>query len=52
VRIAGKITKVTRKCQTEGSEPAVTVKRVDVKAAKTAGAEVAKDADEVKKADA
>jgi hypothetical protein len=52
VKISGKITKLTRKCQTEGYEPTVTVKKVDIKAAKTAGAEVAKDADEVKKADA
>ena len=52
VKISGKITKVTRKCQTQGYEPKVTVKRVDIKAAKTAGTEAAKDADEVKKADA
>ena len=52
VKIAGKITKITRKCRTEGFEPAVTVKRVDVKAAKTAGTEAAKEAGEVKKADA
>jgi hypothetical protein len=52
VKIGGKITKVTRKCQTEDFEPAVTVKRVDIKAAKTAGTEATKDADEVKKADA
>ena len=52
VKISGKITKVTRKCQTEGYEPAVTVKRVDLKAAKTAGTEETNDADEVKKADA
>ena len=52
VKFSGKISKLTRKCQTEGYEPTVTVKRVDLKAAKTAGTEAAKDADEVKKADA
>ncbi len=52
VKLSGKITKLTRKCRTDGYEPTVTVKKVDVQAAKTAGAEAAKDADEVKKADA
>jgi hypothetical protein len=52
VKISGKITKLTRQCRTDGFVPAVTVKKVDVKAAKTAGAEEAKDAEEAKKADA
>ncbi|MDX6676032.1 MAG: hypothetical protein QOE31_84 [Solirubrobacteraceae bacterium] len=52
VKLSGKITKLTRKCPTDGFEPAVTVARVDVKAAKTAGADEAKDAEAVKKADA
>ena len=52
VKVSGKISKVTRKCQTEGFAPTVTVKKVDIKAAKTAGTEATKDADEVKKADA
>ncbi len=52
VKIGGKITKLNKKCPTEGFEPTVTVKRVNFKAAKTAGTEAAKDADDVKKADA
>jgi hypothetical protein len=52
VRISGKITKLTRKCATDGFTATVTIRKVDVKAAETAGAEEAKDADEVKKADA
>jgi len=52
VKISGKITKLAKKCPTEGFEPTVTVKRVDFKAAKTAATEAAKDADDVKKADA
>ena len=39
VKISGKITKLAKKCSTDGFEPAVTVKRVDVKAAQAAGAE-------------
>lgn len=47
VKISGKITKLAKKCSTEGFEPAITVKRVDIKAAaQPAGAE-----DEAKKAD-
>src|SRR5690349_10583369 len=33
VKISGRISKLTRKCQTEGYEPAVTVRKVDLKAA-------------------
>jgi hypothetical protein len=46
VKISGKIKKVAKKCSTEGFEPTVTVKRVDVKAAQPVVAE-----DEAKKAD-
>jgi len=46
VKISGKISKLAKKCSTGGFEPAVTVKRVDVKAAEPTGTE-----DEVKKAD-
>lgn len=54
VKVSGKITKLARKCQTEGFEPTVTAKRVDIRAprvadddeAETAGAEEAKKADD------
>ena len=52
VKIGGKITKLNKKCPTDGFVPTVTVQRVHLKAAKTAGTEAAKDADDVKKADA
>ena len=39
VKVAGKITKRAKKCSTEGFEPTVTVKRVDVRAAQPADAE-------------
>jgi hypothetical protein len=52
VKISGKITKLTRRCVAAGFTPTVTVKKVDIKTAKTAGADAANDADEVKKADA
>ena len=41
VKVSGKITKLPKKCSTEGFEPTVTVKRVDMKAAEPAGVEEA-----------
>lgn len=52
VKLSGKITKLPRKCPAEGFTSTVTVKKVDVKPAKTAGADEARDADEAKKANA
>ncbi len=45
VKISGKITKLAKKCPTEGFEPTVTVTRVHVKAAEPAGTEEVKKAD-------
>jgi hypothetical protein len=47
VKISGKITKIAKKCSTDGFEPAITVKRVDVRAAaQPAGAEEAANNDD------
>ncbi|MBA3748027.1 MAG: hypothetical protein H0W96_11140 [Solirubrobacterales bacterium] len=45
VKLSGKIAKRAKKCPADGFEPTVTVKRVEVRAAETAGADEAKKAD-------